>query len=111
MQNFVRDVVVQLKFKHGRERVVVIVCRSIVDVRFGGGVAKLFAARFRRFNALKIADVFPPARIPLIHRQIARVDVGLPVRHDAAGKINKRHRARECVVQKERKLIGLEIGR
>ena len=44
MQNFARDVVVQLKFKHSRKRVIVIIRRGIVDVRFRGGVAKLFAA-------------------------------------------------------------------
>jgi hypothetical protein len=69
MQNFARDVIVPLKFKHSRERVIVILCWVIVDVRFGGGVAKLFAAWRRRFDPLKIADVFPPARIPLVCRR------------------------------------------
>ena len=68
MQNFARDVVIELEFKHSRERVIVIVRRGIVNVRFGGGIAKLFAPWRRRFDALKIADVFPPARIPLIRR-------------------------------------------
>jgi hypothetical protein len=52
MQNFARNLVVQLKFKHSRERVIVIIRRSIVDVRLGCGVAKLFATRRRRFDAL-----------------------------------------------------------
>ena len=81
MQNVARNVVVQLKFKDSREGVIVIVRRSIVDMRFRGGVAELFAARFRRFDALKIADVFPPGRVPLNRRLIACVDVRLPVRH------------------------------
>ena len=111
MQNFARNVVVQLKFKHSRERVIIIIRRRIVDMGFRGGIAKLLASRRWRLDALKIADVFPPARIPLIHRQIARVDVGLPMRHDATGKINKRHRAGERVVQKECGLIRIEFVR
>ena len=66
MQDFPRDVVVQLKLKHGRERIIVIVNGVIVDVRLGGGIAKFFAARLRRLDALEIRDVFPPARVPLI---------------------------------------------
>ena len=45
MQDFARDVIVQLKLKHGRERGIVIVSRIIVDVGLGRGVAKLFATR------------------------------------------------------------------
>ena len=44
MQNFARDVIVQLKFKHSRERVIVKIRWGIVDGRLGCGVAKLFAA-------------------------------------------------------------------
>ena len=68
MQNVTRDVIVQLELKHSRECVVVVVSRGIIDVRFGGSVAKLLAARLRRFNSLEIADVFPPARVPLVRR-------------------------------------------
>ena len=73
MQNFARDVVVQLKLKHSRECVIVIIRWGIVDMRFGGGVAKLSAARRGQFDALKIADVFPPARVPLIQRQRGKI--------------------------------------
>ena len=45
MQDLARDVIVQLKLEHGRERVVVIVSGSVVDVRLGRGIAKFFAAR------------------------------------------------------------------
>ena len=44
MQNFARDVIVQLKFEDGRERVIIIIRRGVVDVRLGCGVAKFFAA-------------------------------------------------------------------
>src|SRR5262249_38517619 len=74
-------------------------------------IAKLFATRFRRLDALEIADVFPPARVPLICRQIVRVDVRLPMRHGAAGKINERDGAGERVVQKECRLVGIEFVR
>ena len=111
MQNFARDVIVQLKFKHSRERVIVIIGWGIVDVRLGGGIAKFFAAWRRRLDALKIADVFPPARIPLVRRKIVRVNVRLPMRHRAAGKINKRDRAGERVVEKKCGLVRLELVR
>src|SRR5580700_2830602 len=42
MQNFARDVIVQLKLKHGRERVVIIVGWIVVDMGLGRGIAKLF---------------------------------------------------------------------
>ena len=45
MQDFTRDVIVQLKFKNGRESVIVIVSRVIVDVGLGRGIAKFFGAR------------------------------------------------------------------
>ena len=111
MQNFARDVIVQLELEHGRERVVVVVSRVIVDVRLGSGIAKFFASRRRRLDALKIGNVFPPARIPLICREIVCVDVRLPMRHHAARKINKRNRAGERVVQQKCCLIRIEFER
>src|SRR5215475_13689188 len=111
MQNLARDVVVQLKLKHSGERVIVIIRRRIVDMRFASGVAKLFATWFGRLNALKIADVFPPARIPLVRRQIVRIDVCFPVRHGSAGKMNEWQRAGERVIKQERGLIGIEFVR
>ena len=53
-----------------------------------------------------IANVFPPARVPLIRRKIVRVNICLPVRHRAAGEINKRDRACESVVEKKCSLVG-----
>ena len=109
MQNVARDVVVQLKLEHGRERIVVVVSWRIIDVRLGSSVAKFFAARRRRFDTLKIGNIFPPARIPLICRQIVRVDVRLSMRHHAAGEINKWNRAGQRVIEKERGLVCIEF--
>ncbi len=109
VQNFARDVVVQLELKHRRKRVVVIVGRVIVDVGLGRGVAEFLAARRRRFDSLHFANVFPPARIPLIGRKIVRVNVGFPMRHRSAGEINEGNGAGERVIEKERGHVGLEI--
>src|SRR5215467_5160294 len=109
MQNVARDIIVQLKFKHGREGVIVIIGGGIVDVRLAGGVAKLFATRLGRLNALKIAGVLPPSRVPLVRWQIVRVDVRLPMRNGSAGEIDKRHGASERVIKEERGLISLEF--
>ena len=105
MQDFARDVIVQLKLKHGRERVVVIVSRVIVDVRLGRGIAKFFAAL--------VTAVRRPGnrrRISTSARSIDRaadfrVNVRFPMRHHAAREINERNRARERVIEKKRRLV------
>src|ERR1700751_2902330 len=102
MQNFARDVIVQLKLKDGSKRVVVIVSRVIVDVRFGSGIAKFLAARRRRLDSLKIGNVLPPTGVPLVCREIMRIDVRLPMRHGARRKINKWDRASQRVIEEKR---------
>jgi hypothetical protein len=52
--------IVQLKLKYGRERIIVIISRVVVDVCLSSGIAEFFAARRRRLDALKIGNVFPP---------------------------------------------------
>jgi hypothetical protein len=66
---------VQLKLEYGGERVVVVVRRIVIDVRLGGGIAKFFAARRRRLDALKSTDIFPLACVPLIYQQRGKIFV------------------------------------
>ena len=43
MEDFARDVIVQLEFEDGRECVVVVVTWGIADVGLGRGIAEFFA--------------------------------------------------------------------
>ena len=111
MQDLARDVIVQLKLKHSGERVIVVIGRRVVDVCLGRGVAEFFPARRGWLDALKIGNVFPPPRIPLVGRQIFLVNVRFPMRHHAAREINERNRARERVVEQEGGFVRLKVSR
>ncbi len=57
-QNELNELTVrQLKLKHGREGIVVVISRVVVDVRLGRGIAEFFASRRRRLDPLKIGNV------------------------------------------------------
>ena len=79
-------------------------------MRLGRGIAPLLAALGRRLDALEIADVLPPAGVPLVGGQVVGVDVGLPVRHDAGRPEDERHAGGQRVIQQEGLLIDLEAG-
>src|ERR1700730_2503491 len=71
----------------------------------------MLVARRRWLDALHVADIFPPAAVPLVGREIVRINVRFPMRHRSAGEINKRNRLRERVIKKKSVRVRLEIGR
>ena len=111
MENFARDVIVQLEFQDCCNSIVIIIGGRVVDVCLGGIVGPLLAAFFRGFDSLELTHVIPPAIVPVVRFQLVRVDVRLPMRHCPRCEENKRHGPGKRVIEEERRLVCLEVGR
>ncbi len=102
VQDVRRDVVVELEEEHVGERVVVVLRGVVVDVRLGGGVVERRAdggpRGVRRHDALELARQLPPARVPLVRRQVLGVEVVLEERH-GAGRERDEHGVVERLAQ------------
>ena len=75
VQNFPRDVVVQLELQHRGDGVAVVVGRVVVDMRLGRGVAKFLAARGGRLDALELLRVLDrkSTRLNSSHERLSRM--------------------------------------
>ena len=77
----------------------------------GRGVAPLFASRAGRFDALHVADILPPAGVPLVGWEVLRINIRFPVRHCARGPEHKGKRTRQRVIEEKSGGVSFEIGR